>query len=80
MQRVEVLRSGFVELHIDAQALTPIGEIPAADLLVFRGDDVRLRTCLIESLARLGEFDLLEAFRAFEDYRQPSLLDPRGYE
>jgi hypothetical protein len=46
---------------IDFDGFAPVGLVPAFDLPVFDGDNVYLRSCLLEVLFGVGEFDLLIA-------------------
>ncbi len=60
-QRVEALRQGLVEVHIDRELVTPIGEVPAADSFVLRRHDAGVRAGL--GLPGFDQLDLLEAIR-----------------
>src|ERR1700722_3797000 len=61
-QRVEIFRLGLIEIHIDRQLYAPVREIPSPyALMMFGRNDFGRDASFVQSLAWLGEFDLLEA-------------------
>jgi hypothetical protein len=56
-------RTGLVEIHIDRELFTPIGEVPAADSFVLRRHDAGVRSGLVEGLLGFDQLDLVEAIR-----------------
>jgi hypothetical protein len=59
-ERVELLRPGLVERDVNREPVSPVRELPTADVLIPGRDDARLGTGLVERLARLDHLDLLE--------------------
>jgi hypothetical protein len=51
-ERVELLRLGFVEGDVDRELVSPVREVPSADVLIPGRDDARLGAGLVEHLAR----------------------------
>jgi hypothetical protein len=60
-ERVELLRLGLVEGDVDRELVSPVREVPSADVLIPGRDDARFGAGLVERLARLDHLDLLKS-------------------
>ena len=61
-QRVEVLRVGLRERHVNLELVSLVVVIPALHLSAGGRDDFRFRARVVERTARRGQLHLLEAF------------------
>src|SRR5215475_10370268 len=80
-QRIEFLHPSLLEVHINIKFVTPIPEVPAADMFAFGRHDARCSAGLVESLSGLDQFDLLETvlnqYCYFQSFKNLHRLPPQ---